>query len=823
MKNIYSVDAQCTKHHDGGNAVTVCHNLRPSRLPSGASALKPVGTPVKLSDKPMRPLTKMSVDGKSYLIAAADNTLHILNLETDLTSQPGQASFSSLSSLASLTLGSEISCALADGDQLTVMTAERAYRFRLSDGQLSETDIAELPSISMLSEDKGDVSVAVAGRTLSRSYTSGNHELADADRRAISGDIRRAYSAICRQAAAAGTFIAPMVCRYRVISRHGDTLLKSPPLLLGPSDSSRLTAPYSLKSNDRRTVESWQMALPSWRPVIRLNGDIPDSLSDIMDRIEVVASPGLHPYDSSEDASITVVSGSSAADFLHVTAAGAWKSVSSGNSRYGQARLARIACRPDCTTDIIATLHPASGMGQQITVAPSDVAEQCRQTDRLISSRLVKSDSLLQRISPPHSFTAACAVAVAGRELWGCLCAHRFDGYPAEVFAASRGGAGVWHAAVSVSFGESGERTVAISQGLSGAPLTFGPLLSYPSPDATSMTITVSTAGEVRTATFPLTPDPTNTHSIYIHPTLQPHSLTGTLPAFVIPADRKIKHQLGQYVCSCDAPLPLAPRRPAAITPAGDSRISSVWPCSRLSAGWESDRQRYIVISDAGIHRATLSLTKAKPTLTMTLIGREAPAGDNAVTEAGGSLLAAAGRHIVKIGAGTVKTIAENIDAVSIAYAAATGELWAATPQGVKVIDLKSMSCYTRDAISLGASVGNYAEVDGYTVDLAREIASPGTYVRWAGCISTGDSYRRLREMIFDLRSESVTDGSMDLRRMSHADAEGTPTCSMNVDGRVMAPLVMRCISLPTRGCRFEFQGRVSYDTTINSVKIATS
>lgn len=824
MKNIYSVDAD--SHY-----VSVCHNLRSSKHPSGEPTLKPVGTPVRLSDTPMRPLTTMSSDGKSYLIGAADNTLLTLSLESgltdpvSLTSQTDSVSVSSLSplsSLSSLTLESEILCALADGKRLTVMTATRAYRFRLVDGELCETDIASMPSISLQAEDRGDVSVTVAGRTLSRSYTSGNHELADADRRAISGDIRRAYADICRQAAADGAFVAPMVCRYRIIGSRGDTLLESPPLLLGPSDSSRHTAPLAMKSSDRRTVTAWQMDMPSWRPVITVNGDIPDSLSDAVDRIEVVASPGLHPYDSSEEASITVVTGSSAGDFLRATAAGAWKSVSSGNSRQGQARLARIACRPDCMTNVIATLRPQSGAGQQITVSPSDVAEQCRQVDKLITSRLAKPDNMLMRISPPHRFTAGCVVSVAGRELWGRLCAHRFEGYPAEVFAASKGGAGVWHAAVSVDFGDGGERVVAVSEGLSGAPLTFGPLLSYPSPDATSMTITVSAAGEVRTATFALHPDPTNTHAIYIHPTLQAHSLTGTLPAFVIPAERRIKLQLEQYVCSCDAPSPCAPRRPETIMPAGDRRVSSVWPCSRLSAGWESDRQRFIVISDAGIHRAILNLTKSKHNLTLTLIGCEAPAGDYAVTEAGGCLLAAVGRNLVKIGSGTVKTIAENIDARSIAYAAATDELWTDTSQGVKVIDLKNMSCYTRDAFRLGASAGDYAEVDGYTVELARESISPQTYVRWSGCISWDGSYRRIREAILDLRSESVTNGSVAIRRTSHAETEGTPTCRLNVVGRIMSPLVMRCISLPARGCQFDFQGRVSYDTTINSVKIVT-
>ena len=150
-------------------------------------------------------------------------------------------------------------------------------------------------------------------------------------------------------------------------------------------------------------------------------------------------------------------------DFIRVTAAGAWKSVSSGNSQAGQARLARIACRRDCATEVIAALRPSSGSGARITVLATGVGEQCRLVERLMTQRAEPSDPALARISPPHSFTAACGAALSGHELWGGLRARRFTGYRAEEFAASRAAAGACHAGVSMDLGDGSERVVAES------------------------------------------------------------------------------------------------------------------------------------------------------------------------------------------------------------------------------------------------------------------------------------------------------------------------------------------------------------------------
>lgn len=816
MKKHYNVRAGgiAVVHKAGkSHAITACHNLRTVRLQTGATALSPVGSPVRLTEEALKPLATMTCGDRRLIIAASADRLHTIDPALP------EDTVSAYASGEGFPLPGEALCATADGEHLTVMTDDRQLRLVLDreTGQLSETGLSEMPSVTLTAETLADVTSQTGSRRLSTDYPAGNHSLEDRDLRAVSSDMRRAYTEICRQAAANGAFIAPALCRWRIIGHDGDILTESPPLLLGPSDSSRLTAPLTLRSNDRRTIEPWELSLPSWRPVITVTGDIPEAAGRLIDRIEVVAAPPFHGFDSVETAAATVVATTGSSDFVRVTMPGAWKCVSPDNPRQGQSRLLRMTAAAGSETDVIATLRPAEGT-TLISVPSDSIVSQCLRTEKALTADRPEADRTLRRISPPHSFTAGCVTSVAGIELWGRLKAHRFGGYKAETFAASRGGAGAWHAAVEVNFAD-GERLVAVSESTSGAPLTFNPVLSYPSPDATAMTVTVSTGGEVRRATFPLTPDPSGNMAIYIHPSLAPHPLTETVPAFAVPAGHRIGHPMDSFICACTFPNAGAPRRPAALACVSDGRVSSVRPGGRLTAGWDSTNPHFTVFSAAGTHRATM----IRGGLRLTLIDREAANGDNAAVIADGRLIAAIGHRLAEIGAGTVRTLADNIEADTIAYADAGGELWMSHGQAVSVLDLGTMTLHSRDETGLGASTGHYALLGGHLCDLSRETpATQQLYVRWAGAVTLGADYSRLSLLKFDSRAEAVANGSLTLRRLNHDTAESGAACRVNVTGPLRAPVTLRCRSMPARGCTFDFQARVSPDTYVSSINIDT-
>lgn len=800
-----------THTNNRSHSTTACHNLRSVRLQTGATALTPVGTPVRLSEEALTPLTTMTCGDRRLIVASSAGRLQIID------PAPAEAGISLMADDRGFALPGEALCATTDGDRLTVMTDRHQLRLTLDgeSGELYETGYDGLPAVVLTAETLADVSATIGPRKLSTDYPAGNHSLADRDLRAISSDMRHAYCAICRQAAADGVFIAPRLCRWRIIGRDGDILTESSPLLLGAADGSRLTAPLTFSSDDRRTIEQQELSLPSWRPVITVTGNIPDAIGRLIDRIEVIAAPPFHGFDADETAAVTLIATPGCSDFARVTMPGAWKSVSPGNSRQGKSRLSRMIATGFTSADIIAVMRPTENTAL-ISVPADSVVAQCLRTEKALAQDIPAPDILLHRISPPHSFTAGCVTSVAGTELWGRLRAHRFGGYKAENFAASRGEAGAWHAAAEVSFAD-GERLVTVSEGTSGAPLTFNPVLSYPSPDATAITVTVSTAGEVRRATFTLTPDPSGTMAVHIHPGLAPHALVGSAPAFVIPDERRTDRVLDNYICVCAVPNAGAPRRPLAIASVSDGRVYSVLPGSRLTAGWATTAPHFTVFSASGTHRATLS----GDALRLTLIDSTPANGDHAAVIAGGRLIAATGSRLIEVGAGTVRTLADNIRADAIACGAGD-ELWLASEEAVSVLDLATMTHHTRSESGLGASSGHYALLGAQLCDLSRETAASSLYVRWAGAVSLGDAYRRIRQMRLDLRASSVSSGTLTLRRLSHDTAENGALCRLNINGSLRSPLILRTRSLPARGCAFDFQARVSSDTIVSSVIITS-
>lgn len=279
---------------------------------------------------------------------------------------------------------------------------------------------------------------------------------------------------------------------------------------------------------------------------------------------------------------------------------------------------------------------------------------------------------------------------------------------------------------------------------------------------------------------------------------------------------------MDSFVCTCHTPGATGPRRPESIATVSDGRVSAIWPCGRLNTGWDSSSLRFIIFSDSGTHRASISTRVATRPLTLTLIDSDAVNGDHAATMAEGQVVASVGRRIVSVSAGSMKTLVSGIAASAIAYVSDRHELWLSDGSMVKVIDMERMESHSRDETMLEAATGSYALLGGALCDLSRETARSKTYVRWSGCMETGDSYRRVTDIAIDLHSESVDNASLTVRRLNHTQGADTAICRLSVNGRVSAPVSARCVSLPTRACMFDFQARVSADTSITSIKTAT-
>ena len=805
------------------SATMRCHNLRTEILPTGETVLRPVGRPEPVAEGAWWPLTKMSpAPGVEMLIVADGCRLGAIDL-VGADCGAGVVSTESVSLIA--VTDSEISCAVSFGDMLTVMTADGPRRMAYDAGESAWLliDPSEWTALSLTAHETADCTATVAPRRLSGDYSSASEPLNDSDRRAVTGDLRRAYTEVVSQAAAAGVCCAPAIVRYRLVSHDGSTLCISPPLLLGPRDSGRLTAPVAVTSDDRRTLDGYEIAARGWRPAVVSSRPVSKAMAAAVSRIEILACPQFHPFDPSGEAVAVLVNDPADRTMLRLTMPGAGLSVSSGNAAAGESRLRRMLAVQADAEQVVAVIRGPFAEGSVIDCEPrltlpySGVDDECRAVAAALARRPETVSDSQSRISPPHAFAAACCASAAGNVLWGSLEALRFRGWSADFFAGSRAGAGAWRSAVAVTFASGDEQLVAVAQGTEGAPAELNPVLSYPSADAVAMTLIVSAGGKVRRTTVPLTPLPSGDMSVYVSPGFAPFVPEGEAQTFVIPAERRVRKPLPGFVAAARADAPTAA---VSLAPVGDGEVSALFPASRSQSSWDFSRVRFSALTSRGIYAVTLS----GASLSVSLVDSRGVVGRHAAADAAGRLLAVASGNLVEVGASRAVTLLSDFDADVLAYATVRDELWgSAADDGLTaVVDLSTLQSATRDDAVRSPSLDAYAVVGGSLCRLGAETPAAGSvYVRWDCAISVSDDFVRPVGLTFDMRSRSVAYGSLAVRRVSTADEEPSPSLRLSLDGRQASPLKVALPALPLRRAAVSFQGRVSPDTVISAVTLS--
>ena len=806
------------------NTTVACHNLRHGSLTPGADVLQPVGSPAIVAAGDWKPQAVMHpVPGFICLIVTDGCRVGYI----DISASGGDLSETPVGDVVQIAVtDSPVSCALPCASSLYLMTGDGPRRLRYFDDtrEWVRVNPAEWTPVSLIADEGADCTATVAPRRLSRDYTSPADSLDDRDLRAVTSDLRRAYAAAVRQAAASGDFCAPALMRLRFIGHDGAELCSSPPLLLGAADSGRLTDPISVTSDDRRTLGSYDIAVRSWRPHVRSNRPVSKDMSLSVSRIELLACPQFHPFDPSGEAGADLVSPVADNTMLRLTMPGAGRSVSAGNAAVGESRLRRMLEVMPRVERVVAVIRGPFAEGRFIDCSPEltspygSVADECRAVERslaLVADRPAAGSPELSLVSQPHSFAADSVAASSGRVLWGGLAALRFDGYPASAFAGGLDAAGAWHSAVTVTFASGDEQVVAVDQGTAGAPRAFNPLLGYPSADAVAMTVTVSAGGMVRRQTVPLTPLSGIDMSVYVDPSFAPFALSDLAPTFVIPAARPVRKPLPGFVASAGDGSPLRPRDVAPVAPGAGAM--AVFPASRSLSSWDFGRARFSALTSQGIFSVTLAPDMK---LSVSLIDSRSVADPRAAVDAGGRLLAAASGSLVEVGASRVRTLLTGFDAAVLAYCAARDELWASADGSSQIIALSDMQRFTRDEVLGSSSIGTYAVVGGSLCCLDRETPGQSLYVRWDCAMSLSDNFVRPVAVALDLRSASVAYGSVVLKRMSHADEAPAPVMRLTVDGAVRSPLRVAVAALPMRRAAISFQGRVSPDTMISSAEL---
>lgn len=653
------------------------------------------------------------------------------------------------------------------------------------------------PFVRFSVHENGESNVVVGERSLSGALSSGT-SLSGTVRRQLIADFEQAYIDASASAADAGNFVAPVVAYCRFLDANGAVLHNTPPVFLRPSN---IFNPYAqLTVTDDKLVEAYAVAVPTFSISVSFE---PIECPEVA-AAEIVITPQAHPYYPEGPAEIvkTRQNGS-----LRVSLPGYGCRFTDDNSASHERILRLLGASDKLGNSSLIVASPFSVAGKSVQIRKSgdnDAAVEARSIATALKS--ASERPLLREVllAPPHRFSAACVAADASVVAWGGLKALRFEGFSPAYFAESVASDKAWRALATVYFANSRKAVSFSAEYPSSAPLSFSPVISYPSPDATRMSITIFCDGITRSRTFPLEPDTSGRRAVFINDGLKNFELPVTSASLVVDSENADVDFPGA-IAFADSRQPFTLLSSAYI--AGDVQALAVLP--QADTSWEFGRCRFIAAGSGGISAVGYQISNksfsARTLDTRACIGRDslAQASDGVFAAVDGAIL------LIERGKRAPNQII-NVSAESIAWVSETRELLAELPYGEYICwSIDHNAYYIRDDIkgSLLMAAGRpYALSDKKLarLDIEDPNSSPGIVVQWefepsiispiAPCAMAIRAEGRLIEAVATIEAVS---GSGNFE----------PLCSIAFSGTICSPLVAPILSRRCRRLRFCLKG----------------
>ncbi len=589
------------KNRDKATAFQVveCHNLRPAD--ASGEVLCPTGVPRTLLSGGRRPLACIDTSAGKRLALYRNTEIAV----ADIPSDTDTATITTIGNTAGTPL-----CAVFDdgGDTLTVMSSAGAYIAQYIDGAwtMARADSSVRPAISITAESAGDISVTLPSRVLSQEYSSGM-PLAAADRKALAGDIGRAYSEALDSALAAGTSIAPCLARCRLLDGEGNTLYTTPPVLLAADTADPFAAAIAYDCADSKTLAAKTLSVRSFRPRVTIGAGADALWARLTARLVLEMTPPMPPIDTSGvdvRASFGRTPGTGYVRISICGTAGVAATRPAASRRHVAEALARF---DECARAIVAVSRPLSqgrwsrtfDMGDGTACPPAQVPAA------VLSG----------------GFVAETCAKAAGATLWGGIHAVRPGAYSPVTYAAALADKS-WSGRVRVSFADGHRDVVWRGSGTTDAPIRLSPLLVYPHPSAVKIQIDLDIDGTHyrHTATTEAAGD--GAYAFSVDSSMQPV----TPSAEVDPGDDATA--VGDVVGAVVRGL-IAATRPGTLMPCStatlpaDVRALAAAPSS--GGAWDYGRSRFYCGSADGIRMVTVGV-EAK-SMSATLISNSIPVG----------------------------------------------------------------------------------------------------------------------------------------------------------------------------------------------------
>lgn len=780
--------------------VTVCERLRLN----AAGAYVPVGVPAQVAALAAVPRCSIAhADGTISLFASEGDTLYVI--------RQGVASAHAL--------GSAVRNVVAVGDDALVTTeAGRRYRCRLDGSAWTVSDEdAALPVVELSCEDAGPLSCEVASRKLSQVYDLGL-QLSSADRSALFSDLCDAYRSLDRDARAAGAHLQPVIAYYRLSDASGNVIMTSPPMVLAHPEGAQCTRSVLLYSDDRRTVDPYVFSGSCWRLKARFPADAVAAAR--VSRFELLTTPMFHPSDFVARNCCTTVRVAGTTAFVRMNVLNSVNGITSASPLPSARNVREALARLESMARVVyAVNNPFSATESRevaLDYAPAGDA------DADISAVKAAFAGTVDAVNParalmrrPNIVTGAVAAAASDVVVWGDLTVRRFAGHSPAAFAVGFTDRS-WYGYSEVTFSDGSSRVFS-AVGTARAPTRFNPVLSYPSPDAVSLTLAVRVSGwQTRTAVFPLAPEASGRYAIYVHPSCEAFEIESLSDTYSVPSEncRDLRFPAAVAVASASDPMEMT-----AVGEVSAGAVRALVPARFGQSSWDFGRCRFYACGDGGIH--SVSVNASRTALSVNLVDSRPVEGCQAVAVTGEGVMAVAGGDLVGIAASRVTTLRPDTGAAMLAWNGSRRELWCVDALGradVACFDFGRRRFTVSDAglrRVLSAASGAYALTDnGCIVDISREIW-PATvdvaYIRAGGAARL----RRPVALLVDARAASFT-GRVALMQ----GRTGGVVAGRSINGAIRSPLSLRVVSRPRLDVVVELKATVTPDFELHKLDV---
>lgn len=782
-----------------------CVNLRPARGADGRAVLQGVGRPRRLSGTQLECVGVLPrPDGGEAVVLWREPEVWVL--------APGEAE----PEKAGIVRGSLFGCTLC-GKMLLLCSSEGMWQLEYgADG--SSLCLRPVPraedyhGIALRASHHSILRSTVPSRTLHREYMAGETVVDGVDSRLLGSDIGEAYERLCDSARGQGSFVQPVIARYKVYDSAMHQLYCSAPVLLGHREGLQCTGTSFLRSLDRRKVESYELTAQTWRVELHIPAGLPAGAA----YVAVFVSPQFHPYDPDGGCAVALSrSPGSANEFGHIMLPGTVRTEALVRQTLG---------------NISALERPAGSYGigpngSVVTIsngAPDDVRSEIKLLDKAWKHGAADSGGLQRRLSPPNSFTARRGCAGPAGVLWGGLRSRRYGGYPLPQLAMNSE-ARDWDAWIKVNFAD-GSSVLWRGSGEDSAPVRLNPILSYPSADAVNMVIGIMYRGRPTCEqSFTLTADPVSDTASYIHSSLMPFELQKAEDGLTIVPS--VPEQWTDYADALMLASVSAPLAPCAVYSPGRGAVNALAAAGGSQSAWDFGRSRFYAFCSGGI--LAVNSTEGLGRLAATPVDHRVCPGPGAVTVADGAVWAVASGDLIRLQGNKAVTERSGCGYSALAWRGTRRELLGMRADGT--VEASSFDFgMSRFELNYRLSAGRMYSPHGRMIilstseglyNLAEEGVSSVLDVEWVVNLSHLQAAATLSGMVADIGADRFS-GTVAISRRNGASVAPAADMGLIIKGAIHSPVGSRIICRPARGWQLRLAGNAS-NITISEVLIS--